>query len=498
MNVAAGRIANRLDLGGTNYTVDAACASSLSAIGLGARELQVGHQRHGARGRRRRDPEPVRLPVLRQDAGAVAHRPLPPVRRRRRRDRDQRGVCDGRAQAPRRRRARRRPHLRRDPRRRGRQRRARPQPHRAPARGPDAGPAPGLRAGAGLPGDGRAGRGPRHRHGRRRRRRGEGAQHRLRRALRRAPVVRDRLGQVDDRPHQGDGGRGRPDQGGAGAAPPRAAAHDRGERAEPEGRLPRQPVLREHRGASVADGRRDRIRAAPGSARSASAGPTSTSCSRSTAAPILEEPDAPCPALAGRAAAVARHPRRADRRRSTRSRRGSTAASPRASTSLARELAGEARAQPRPDAAALALVVESARICARSSARGRELLAVGRHAGARARRASTSPSGRCARDGQVAFLFPGQGSQLVGHGTRAGASPFPRRASSSSSPTGCSPSCYERPLSSYIFPPPGVHPRGAAAPPGRADRHARRPGGARRDRARLRAACSRRSGSSPS
>ena len=31
-----------------------------------------GHERHGARGRRRRDPEPVRLPVLRQDARAVA------------------------------------------------------------------------------------------------------------------------------------------------------------------------------------------------------------------------------------------------------------------------------------------------------------------------------------------------------------------------------------------------------------------------------------------
>jgi acyl transferase domain-containing protein/NAD(P)H-dependent flavin oxidoreductase YrpB (nitropropane dioxygenase family)/NAD(P)-dependent dehydrogenase (short-subunit alcohol dehydrogenase family)/acyl carrier protein len=42
MNVAAGRIANRLDFGGTNYTVDAACASSLAAISLGARELQTG------------------------------------------------------------------------------------------------------------------------------------------------------------------------------------------------------------------------------------------------------------------------------------------------------------------------------------------------------------------------------------------------------------------------------------------------------------------------
>ena len=37
MNVAAGRVANRFDFGGTNYTVDAACASSLGAICLGGR-----------------------------------------------------------------------------------------------------------------------------------------------------------------------------------------------------------------------------------------------------------------------------------------------------------------------------------------------------------------------------------------------------------------------------------------------------------------------------
>jgi acyl transferase domain-containing protein/NAD(P)H-dependent flavin oxidoreductase YrpB (nitropropane dioxygenase family) len=42
MNVAAGRIANRLDFGGTNYTVDAACASSLAAIGLATKELDTG------------------------------------------------------------------------------------------------------------------------------------------------------------------------------------------------------------------------------------------------------------------------------------------------------------------------------------------------------------------------------------------------------------------------------------------------------------------------
>jgi len=42
MNVAAGRIANRFDLGGLNCTVDAACASSLAAVHLAVRELESG------------------------------------------------------------------------------------------------------------------------------------------------------------------------------------------------------------------------------------------------------------------------------------------------------------------------------------------------------------------------------------------------------------------------------------------------------------------------
>ncbi len=42
LNVAAGRVANRFDLGGVNYTVDAACASSLAAIQLAVRELEAG------------------------------------------------------------------------------------------------------------------------------------------------------------------------------------------------------------------------------------------------------------------------------------------------------------------------------------------------------------------------------------------------------------------------------------------------------------------------
>jgi len=42
MNVIAGRVANRFDLGGANFTVDAACASSLAAVYLACRELADG------------------------------------------------------------------------------------------------------------------------------------------------------------------------------------------------------------------------------------------------------------------------------------------------------------------------------------------------------------------------------------------------------------------------------------------------------------------------
>ncbi|MBE7324084.1 acyltransferase domain-containing protein, partial [Nocardioides sp. Y6] len=41
-NVIAGRIANRLDLGGVNYTVDAACGSSLAALDAACKELRTG------------------------------------------------------------------------------------------------------------------------------------------------------------------------------------------------------------------------------------------------------------------------------------------------------------------------------------------------------------------------------------------------------------------------------------------------------------------------
>ncbi|MGQ0700764.1 MAG: SDR family NAD(P)-dependent oxidoreductase [Panacagrimonas sp.] len=42
LNVAAGRVANRLDLGGVNFTIDAACGSSLAAINIAVHELETG------------------------------------------------------------------------------------------------------------------------------------------------------------------------------------------------------------------------------------------------------------------------------------------------------------------------------------------------------------------------------------------------------------------------------------------------------------------------
>ncbi len=42
LNVVPGRVSNRFDLGGTNFAVDAACASSLASVYLACRELQSG------------------------------------------------------------------------------------------------------------------------------------------------------------------------------------------------------------------------------------------------------------------------------------------------------------------------------------------------------------------------------------------------------------------------------------------------------------------------
>jgi len=42
-NVSAGRIANRLNLSGSNFTVDAACGTSLAALQTAIEQLKLGH-----------------------------------------------------------------------------------------------------------------------------------------------------------------------------------------------------------------------------------------------------------------------------------------------------------------------------------------------------------------------------------------------------------------------------------------------------------------------
>ena len=152
-------------------STDAACASSLvRARRWRVNELSLGQTRSGDHRRRRHDQRHLHVHVLQQDAGAVADRRLPAVRRRGRRHDARRGPRHGRAQAARRRRARRRPDLRRDPRHRHVVRRAREERLRAAC---PTGQAKALRRaydGAGLRArDRRAGRGARHRHEGRRR-----------------------------------------------------------------------------------------------------------------------------------------------------------------------------------------------------------------------------------------------------------------------------------------------------------------------------------------
>ena len=114
LNVAAGRIANRFDLGGANYTVDAACGSSLAAAALAVRELETGAADMVILGGVDTVQNPFTYLAFSKTQAFSPRGPLPAVRRLGRRHRDQRGRRRGRAQAAGRRRARRRPDLRRD------------------------------------------------------------------------------------------------------------------------------------------------------------------------------------------------------------------------------------------------------------------------------------------------------------------------------------------------------------------------------------------------
>ena len=73
-NVVAGRICNRLDLGGTNCVVDAACASSMSAVNLALLELGSRPFRYGGGRRRGRHQRHFHAHVLCQDPYSIPYR----------------------------------------------------------------------------------------------------------------------------------------------------------------------------------------------------------------------------------------------------------------------------------------------------------------------------------------------------------------------------------------------------------------------------------------
>jgi acyl transferase domain-containing protein len=72
-NIITGRIANRLDLMGPNYLVDAACASSLVAVEMAARELQTGRCDLAIAGGVHANTSPVLVMIFSQ-LGALSRR----------------------------------------------------------------------------------------------------------------------------------------------------------------------------------------------------------------------------------------------------------------------------------------------------------------------------------------------------------------------------------------------------------------------------------------
>ena len=72
-NIITGRIANRLDLMGPNYLVDAACASSLVAVEMAARELRTGNCDLALAGGVNSNTSPVLMMIFSQ-LGALSHR----------------------------------------------------------------------------------------------------------------------------------------------------------------------------------------------------------------------------------------------------------------------------------------------------------------------------------------------------------------------------------------------------------------------------------------
>ena len=278
-NVVAGRISKQFDLGGTNCVVDAACASSFSALHLAGMELATGKSDMVVTGGIDTfndifmymcfSKTPALSPtgnakpfdaagdgtILGEGLGIVVIKRLADAER----DGDRiyaviRGIgssSDGKGEAI----------------------------YAPSAARTEKGASRRLQPGRRHPGKHRPARGPRHRHQGRRCGRGL----RPARGLRRSghALVRPRLGQVADRPHQGRGRCSRPDQGRPGPAPQGHPADHQGIRnrwkrsaaARPPSTWPPKNAPGCPHGAA---------RAAPRSAPSASAVPTSIWCWKST------------------------------------------------------------------------------------------------------------------------------------------------------------------------------------------------------------------------
>ena len=163
-NVMTGRIANKLDLRGPNYLVDAACASSLLVGADRDGGTAVGAQRPDAGRRRQRLAAGRGLHGIHPARGVVAARKGAAVRRRQRRHAARRGSRHRRAEAARRCACRRRPHLRRGQGGRAGERRPGRRPVGAAPRRRGAGDPPRLRRHRCRARYDRADRSARHRH----------------------------------------------------------------------------------------------------------------------------------------------------------------------------------------------------------------------------------------------------------------------------------------------------------------------------------------------
>ena len=402
-NVIAGRIANRLDLGGVQLHRRRRLRRRRSPRStLACKELRRRHQRHGAVRRRRPAQRHQRLPALRRVHALSPDRPVPHVRRRRRRHRPRRGrgraSCSSASPTPSATATASTPSSRAWPAR--------------PTAATSASPRPARRASSG-PCDRayeRAGVSPAEvglveAHGT-----GTVVGDRTELATltevfaerrRRARRVRARLGEVEDRPHQVRRRAGRADQGGPGRLPRRAAA-DAATSSQPNPaydaddepvRVPRRGPARgvdERRVAgvsafgfggtnfhAVARALRRRRRAGP---RRSTSGRPSCSCFRG---------DRRTPSPADR-----RPPSRRPHRRRRRHRLRDLAR-----TAADAAAAGRCRSPSSP----VASPTSRDQLDARRARRGR------------ARAGARSPTaGRRRARREVAFLFPGQGSQRPG------------------------------------------------------------------------------------